>query len=209
MSALQYKGFELSWLRRGLTNLVGSQHLVRYGTGGRPPKAADHVGGGSQMVIFDLRSWFQSQANPRRIITKGYPSSRNGIHGSQIVTNHITSCDVTSQMVIIIIQMEFNCYFLLTEIPKFTNTGDSDKEELREDNLEKNNTVDSTEKDLEEAVVKIQAVFRGHHTRKSMKGTETTSQQKQTKVESEPTQEQLQEEFRADDVEICIQFFDE
>ncbi|CAD6227241.1 GSCOCG00011945001-RA-CDS, partial [Cotesia congregata] len=89
------------------------------------------------------------------------------------------------------------------EIPKFTNTGDSDKEELREDNLEKNNTVDSTEKDLEEAVVKIQAVFRGHHTRKSMKGTETTSQQKQTKVESEPTQEQLQEEFRADDVDLC------
>ncbi|XP_044589173.1 obscurin [Cotesia glomerata] len=89
------------------------------------------------------------------------------------------------------------------EIPKFTNTGDSGKEELPEDNLEKNNTVDSTKKDLEEAVVKIQAVFRGHHTRKSMKGTETTSQQKQTKEESEPTQEQLQEEFRTDDVDLC------
>ncbi|XP_074096688.1 IQ calmodulin-binding domain containing protein igloo isoform X2 [Cotesia typhae] len=89
------------------------------------------------------------------------------------------------------------------EIPKFTNTGDSNEEKSPEYHLDKNNIVDSTEKDLEEAVVKIQAVFRGHHTRKSMKGTETTSQQKQTNEESEPTQEQLQEEFRADDVDLC------
>lgn len=49
---MSFMAFLISWLRRGLTNLVGSQHLVRYGTGGRPPKAADHAGGGSQMVIF-------------------------------------------------------------------------------------------------------------------------------------------------------------
>lgn len=48
------------------------------------------------------------------------------------------------------------------------------------------------ERDPEEAATKIQAAFRGHQTRKSMK-------QPGKQDESEPTPEQLREEFRSDD----------
>ncbi|XP_011300682.1 neuromodulin [Fopius arisanus] len=61
---------------------------------------------------------------------------------------------------------------------------------------------ESSDKAKEEAATRIQAVFRGHQARKSMKDTETSSQGKNTE-DSEPTIEQLQEEFRADDVDLC------
>lgn len=47
----------------------------------------------------------------------------------------------------------------------------------------------------EEAATKIQAAFRGHQTRKSMKQPD-----KSAASEPEPSQEQLEAEFRADDV---------
>ncbi|XP_043279467.1 uncharacterized protein igl [Venturia canescens] len=56
------------------------------------------------------------------------------------------------------------------------------------------------------AATRIQAVFRGHHARKNMKASETESatQRKQpVQAEEEPSQEQLREEFRADDKELC------
>ncbi|CAK9826397.1 hypothetical protein ANTRET_LOCUS4256 [Anthophora retusa] len=74
-------------------------------------------------------------------------------------------------------------------------TSESKEEEKKEDNV--------TEKDREEAATRIQAAFRGHHARKSMKETESSTKQTGTKSNSEPTKEQLQEEFRADDKELC------
>ncbi|XP_071626828.1 uncharacterized protein Igl isoform X1 [Temnothorax longispinosus] len=60
------------------------------------------------------------------------------------------------------------------------------------------------DKEKEAAATKIQAVFRGHHARKSLRVSETASKETKTDEEpSEPTQEQLQEEFRADDQELC------
>ncbi|XP_017787933.1 PREDICTED: neuromodulin isoform X1 [Habropoda laboriosa] len=61
----------------------------------------------------------------------------------------------------------------------------------------------ASDKDREEAATRIQAAFRGHHARKSMKETESSTKQTGTKSNSEPTKEQLQEEFRADDKELC------
>lgn len=46
------------------------------------------------------------------------------------------------------------------------------------------------------AAAKIQAAFRGHQTRKNMK-------QADNPVEAEPSKEQLEAEFRADDEELC------
>ncbi|GLV42681.1 igloo [Carabus blaptoides fortunei] len=50
----------------------------------------------------------------------------------------------------------------------------------------------------EAAATKIQAVFRGHQTRQTMKQADN----KQT-AEPEPTRQQLEAEFRADDAELC------
>ncbi|XP_044260705.1 neuromodulin isoform X2 [Tribolium madens] len=50
--------------------------------------------------------------------------------------------------------------------------------------------------DLEDAAVKIQAAFRGHQTRKNMK-------QPGKHEETEPTQQELEAEFRSDDHELC------
>lgn len=50
--------------------------------------------------------------------------------------------------------------------------------------------------ELEGAATKIQAVFRGHQTRKTMKQAERANV---SVPEPEPTQEQLEAEFRADD----------
>ncbi|CAK9818751.1 hypothetical protein ANTPLA_LOCUS9908 [Anthophora plagiata] len=74
-------------------------------------------------------------------------------------------------------------------------TSESKEEEKKEDKV--------SEKDREEAATRIQAAFRGHHARKSMKETESSAKQTGTKSNSEPTKEQLQEEFRADDKELC------
>ncbi|KYN16790.1 PREDICTED: neuromodulin [Trachymyrmex cornetzi] len=63
------------------------------------------------------------------------------------------------------------------------------------------------EKEKEAAATKIQAAFRGHHARKSLRVSETASKETRTDEKSsestEPTQEQLQEEFRSDDQELC------
>ncbi|XP_076222700.1 IQ calmodulin-binding domain containing protein igloo isoform X1 [Nomia melanderi] len=58
-------------------------------------------------------------------------------------------------------------------------------------------------KEREEAATRIQAAFRGHHARKSMKETDSSAKQTGTKSGAQPTKEQLQEQFRADDKELC------
>lgn len=106
-----------------------------------------------------------------------------------------------------------------TDIPKSgdSNTVNSESPEFFEDNKEKdkeqednnitdNNTEEKSKEPSEkevEAATRIQAVFRGHHTRKSMKDTGASSKGTNTEEEREPTKEELQEEFRADDVELC------
>ncbi|XP_018317434.1 sperm surface protein Sp17 [Mycetomoellerius zeteki] len=64
------------------------------------------------------------------------------------------------------------------------------------------------DEEKEAAATKIQAAFRGHHARKSLRVSETASKETRTAEKSsesteEPTQEQLQEEFRADDQDLC------
>lgn len=78
---------------------------------------------------------------------------------------------------------------------------DEDSKKLEEKVEEKEE--DDSEKHKAEAATRIQAAFRGHHARKSMKETEASKQQTGTNSESEPTKEQLQQEFRADDKELC------
>ncbi|XP_076676948.1 IQ calmodulin-binding domain containing protein igloo [Andrena cerasifolii] len=58
-------------------------------------------------------------------------------------------------------------------------------------------------KERDDAATRIQAAFRGHHARKCMKETEPSTKQTGTKSNSEPTEEQLQQEFSADDMELC------
>lgn len=58
--------------------------------------------------------------------------------------------------------------------------------------------------DEERAATKIQAVFRGHQTRKSMKQpTGKVEPSKANTNSNEPTREELEAEFRLDDVELC------
>lgn len=78
---------------------------------------------------------------------------------------------------------------------KSEESKDSKQEQKNEDNV--------AEKTREEAATRIQAAFRGHHARKSMKETESSTKQTGTKSNSEPTKEQLQQEFRSDDKELC------
>ncbi|KAI4498666.1 hypothetical protein M0802_006133, partial [Mischocyttarus mexicanus] len=79
-----------------------------------------------------------------------------------------------------------------------------DKKEEDREKLEEKEEEDVSDKNKAEAATRIQAAFRGHHTRKSMKETDTSKQQTGTnETESEPTQEQLQQEFRSDDKELC------
>ncbi|KAL1516915.1 hypothetical protein ABEB36_000747 [Hypothenemus hampei] len=63
--------------------------------------------------------------------------------------------------------------------------------------VEQQKKVENIENSAEEAATKIQAVFRGHRTRKSMKQPQTQPQ------EHEPTREELENEFRLDDPELC------
>lgn len=83
----------------------------------------------------------------------------------------------------------------------------SDKSEEKKDEdckkVEEEKEEEDSEKHKIEAATRIQAAFRGHHARKSMKETEASKQQTGTNSESEPTKEQLQQEFRADDKELC------
>lgn len=73
------------------------------------------------------------------------------------------------------------------------------KEESSEKEKEKEDVEDEKEKE-EAAATKIQAVFRGHHARKSLKVSSTVSGQAKTEAaSSEPTEAQLQEEFSPDD----------
>ncbi|KYM94304.1 PREDICTED: uncharacterized protein LOC108781451 [Cyphomyrmex costatus] len=67
---------------------------------------------------------------------------------------------------------------------------------------------ENEEKEKEAAATKIQAAFRGHHARKSLRVSETASKQTRTdetpsESTEQPTQEQLQEEFPTDDQELC------
>ncbi|XP_011159785.2 neuromodulin [Solenopsis invicta] len=59
----------------------------------------------------------------------------------------------------------------------------------------------------EAAATKIQAAFRGHHARKSLRVSDSASKQTRTDGEpsepTEPSQEQLEEEFSPDDKELC------
>ncbi|XP_067205841.1 chemotaxis regulatory protein ChePep isoform X2 [Linepithema humile] len=77
------------------------------------------------------------------------------------------------------------------------------KEESSDKEKEKEDVEDEKEKE-EAAATKIQAVFRGHHARKSLKVSETTSGPTKTEeAPSEPTEAQLQEEFPPGDKELC------
>ncbi|XP_015191035.1 PREDICTED: neurofilament medium polypeptide [Polistes dominula] len=79
-----------------------------------------------------------------------------------------------------------------------------DKKEEEREQLEEKEQEDVSDKHKIEAATRIQAAFRGHHARKSMKETDTSKQQTGTnETESEPTKEQLQQEFRSDDKELC------
>lgn len=75
------------------------------------------------------------------------------------------------------------------------------KKEAESKGGEKKEEEEKTER--EKAATRIQAAFRGHHARKSMKDIESSTKQTGTKSSSEPTKEQLQQEFRADDKELC------
>ncbi|CAD1479759.1 unnamed protein product, partial [Heterotrigona itama] len=77
------------------------------------------------------------------------------------------------------------------------NSSESGKQEAKEEGKD-------GDKEREEAATRIQAAFRGHHARKSMKETESSTKQTGTKSNSEPTKEQLQQEFRADDKGECV-----
>ncbi|OAD52645.1 hypothetical protein WN48_00607 [Eufriesea mexicana] len=80
---------------------------------------------------------------------------------------------------------------------------ESESKSLNEGKEEKRTEGKGVEKQREEAATRIQAAFRGHHARKSMKETESSTKQTGTKSNSEPTKEELQQEFRADDKELC------
>lgn len=58
------------------------------------------------------------------------------------------------------------------------------------------------DKEKAAAATKIQAAFRGHHARKSLRVPETASKETRAGEPSESTQEQLQEEFPIDDQEL-------
>lgn len=64
-------------------------------------------------------------------------------------------------------------------------------EEAKEEEVDE----DEERRKEEEAATRIQAVFRGHHARKSMKETDSATKQE----DNEPTKEELEAEFREDD----------
>ncbi|KAG5897432.1 hypothetical protein JTB14_032121 [Gonioctena quinquepunctata] len=60
-----------------------------------------------------------------------------------------------------------------------------------------------SEAEEDQAAVKIQAVFRGHQSRKSMKQPANKVEAATAASSEEPTREQLENEFREDDKELC------
>lgn len=67
---------------------------------------------------------------------------------------------------------------------------------------------ESEEQQEENAATKIQAVFRGHQTRKSM-SMKTSKQPAEQEKEKEPTRAELEAEFRADDKgKGCLTFLE-
>ncbi|OXU30079.1 hypothetical protein TSAR_014669 [Trichomalopsis sarcophagae] len=74
-----------------------------------------------------------------------------------------------------------------------------DNEATEEPKAEEVNEDEERRKE-EEAATRIQAVFRGHHARKSMKETDTSATKQE---DNEPTKEELEAEFREDDKELC------
>ncbi|KZC08207.1 PREDICTED: HIRA-interacting protein 3 [Dufourea novaeangliae] len=94
--------------------------------------------------------------------------------------------------------------------PEKVDSQDAHKDKTGEKESEPNESNEEARKDdevvvkeREEAATRIQAAFRGRQARKSMKETESSAKQTGTKSDPEPTKEQLQEEFRADDKELC------
>lgn len=86
-----------------------------------------------------------------------------------------------------------------TKILKDTKVEDvveesEDKKEIESDRKEEG----EEEIELEQAATKIQAAFRGHKTRKNMKQGDTKPNM-DTSSQHEPTQEELEAEFRPDD----------
>ncbi|XP_011500500.1 PREDICTED: uncharacterized protein LOC105364303 isoform X2 [Ceratosolen solmsi marchali] len=68
---------------------------------------------------------------------------------------------------------------------------------------EESGTEDSEgENSVDKAATRIQAAFRGHLVRQSMKNTGSSTKQGQN-TEPEPTKEQLEQEFREDDKDLC------
>lgn len=88
--------------------------------------------------------------------------------------------------------------FVDLDIPKTTESGTTDVSSKESRQTEQKEEDKATDKE-EVAATRIQAAFRGHHARKSMKDTENSTKQSESKSDSEPTLEQLQEEFRSDD----------
>lgn len=72
----------------------------------------------------------------------------------------------------------------------------NNKEETGLVSIDLNRTEPPPAKEEEEAAVKIQAAFRGHKTRKNI----NMKQPADVQNEPEPTQQELEAEFRADDV---------
>jgi len=97
-------------------------------------------------------------------------------------------------------------YFLLLLFEDISKAAENSATKAESSDEGKEN---GAEEEKEAAATKIQAAFRGHHARKSLRVSEAASKQTRTEEEpsesTEPTQEQLQEEFSADDKgERCI-----
>ncbi|XP_030759899.1 uncharacterized protein LOC115885211 [Sitophilus oryzae] len=87
----------------------------------------------------------------------------------------------------------------ITELDsKDTNSSSARTITIRSNGTTKSEENKDDVKSEEQAATKIQAVFRGHQTRKSMK-----QPQAQQQDDKEPTREELENEFRLDDPELC------
>ncbi|XP_026324500.1 uncharacterized protein LOC113233573 [Hyposmocoma kahamanoa] len=82
-------------------------------------------------------------------------------------------------------------------------TGEDKAQEKSQENHTQNNEASEANNQPvseEQAATKIQAVFRGHQTRKSIS---MKAASKQAQPEPEPTRAELEAEFRPDDKELC------